>query len=447
MDNPYLDFNDLHKDVIGLVNGLCLQTDDTLKFGKETAGGGAVVHNGIDRYNLTAASVGDKAAVYLKQIAQYFPAKATIYNFTFQNMHPQAGYRKKIGYFDNYNGYDGISLESVDGSVFWVHERAGVELARHEIATRNDWRYFGYFAGCFYYLGGFTSQGFLAERDNSLNGLVQKLPFYTHVGKEGTFMERPQKSIRYEIECISTPSEQGVLTYFCSNLASKAGAHETSIITSHSSGGNINTNNAGTWYLLGGLKKKEGFENIPVQIVNISSSQPSSGSDNGELVLVVNPVLQSGVPLTFITREKTSPFVEFIANAHLGQVVLDDAWDRQGQSYMVSNQTMLDSLLLENVLKMLTSASGANDVLAILYRPATSQRFGLGEWRAFLAQIFAKPQMFILYSNLQNQLVKPAFRQAIVRRYFNFNIFTNGKKSIIRDCYDWCNACVKSAFY
>jgi hypothetical protein len=190
---------------------------------------------------LVCSSVGHFAISQTKRRFNYQTGKSQEIFMTFENFDSQKGYIKRIGYFSSnfvspYDVFDGLFLESTEDGVYAciykngniierTHERdfSGINDNKfEELGIDIDWNKSNIFNVDFEWLGVGRVRWCLV-----IDG--EKIPFHYSNHANNTskvYMQSPNKPLRWEVRCVSTPDVTGSFDFICGTVGSEGSINE-----------------------------------------------------------------------------------------------------------------------------------------------------------------------------------------------------------------------------
>ena len=288
---------------------------DIIKFSHVGTGSIAFANN-EDTMTVTSGQYYIKQS---KRVCPYFEGKVQSIELTSRNLHLQTGVIKQVGYF-SCNGVapytankDGYLIESNgDTNKFsLVSIFNGTETVRIESENFNgdfnlnnfnnlDLSKFQVFKIEFLWLGGaaFKLWGKIKNKWVLIHSEQWDGAETGDTFGGSPIVLSPNQFVRYEIR---STTGTGSLTYVCSQVATEGSIDDSGYAIAVRNTTAVTTNTIGTVYSLKGLKKRTGFKNTKIQILDFSVGITST-TDSGVILLLLNPTLSA--PLTYANTSK-----------------------------------------------------------------------------------------------------------------------------------------------
>lgn len=271
----------------------------------ENAGAGSFVFG--DNKMFMGVTAGQYCVRRSKMYYPYFSGKSQLVEGTFTDFAPQDGVIKRFGYFSSnavapYDStLDGFFLQSdtVDGVTFQTW-RAGTLMQKVKQANwfndpmlNYNWDNFTFCAIDFLWLGGLGVRLFFKYGDD----IVLAHQFNYASDSNGYFIKSPHQTVRYELR---STGGQGVFTARCAHVSTEGSFDESGRacgVTSPVAGTPyITCATIGTKYALLGVRKKTGFRDAAVKLIDFSALV---GTTNDQILLTIekNPTFAGGSPI------------------------------------------------------------------------------------------------------------------------------------------------------
>ena len=353
--------------VTTLLDGKILGEDDPLLF--ENVGSGTPLY-GNNKVNLSVAS-GQYLVRQTKRFYPYFSGKDQLIEATFDNFQAEANVTKRVGYFSSSTvapytaSFDGFFIEVDDAGVRTLKAfRSGTQtvdvaftaMDNYDAISAYNWSNFTVVAFDFLWLGGAvlrfwvkTDSGFVLVHTVNYSGTATD-----------TFTLTPNLPLRYEIR---SSTGTGSFRYICSQVATEGSINESGKSKVIFNATAITTNVVGTIYALKGIKKRSGFLDTAIQVIEFGVADTNtSQSDRGIIMLFINPTLSA--PITYANNGKIQEGTATTQTITAGTGRLIAAIPAGGAS---------QESLKENFLAFLSqSITGDVDEYVLAYMPTTA---------------------------------------------------------------------------
>lgn len=290
-----------------LFDGKTLNEDDPILWENVGSGSTSFVENGT----ILSANSNEYIIRRGRHSIPYFSGKSQLVETTFDGFGDDVNVIKRAGYFSS-NPIAPYDLEK-DG--FWLEkdeannillkvERIGVVKAEvpfeqwdnYEVLKDYDFDNFTVLLWDFLWLGGTEVRLFIKTKDGFFPAHT-----YIHAGATtGTFIESPNKSVRYELRSIGGT---GTLNAICSQVGTEGAIPDDgkSLVLYNSA--EIAAGTKGVIYALKGVKKRIDNRDIAVAIQSVSVSN-TTANDTGIILLIINPTLSA--PINYVNNGKVS---------------------------------------------------------------------------------------------------------------------------------------------
>lgn len=306
---------ELKTSVVTAVGSLPISQLTTLRDGKilnrlfpendEIVGTGTGTYQ-TNKYNMSVTS-GQWLVYQSRRFHPYFSGKPQKVELTFDNFQPEANVVKRVGYFSSSTSspysstYDGFYLESSNGTISFVIQRAGTVVLNADITTWTQyesmgdysdpthWSNFTVIEFNFLWLGG----AYIELRIMTEFGFIT-VHSYIYAGtSQNTFIQSPNQPVRYEIR---STTGSGSFRYICNQVASAGSINESGFAKSVNTGtAFIPLGASGTTYPILGLRhQSSAYRSNPIKL-RLATGIVSTQNNVIRWTLQINPTLSGAL--------------------------------------------------------------------------------------------------------------------------------------------------------
>jgi len=317
-------------------------------------------------FDLSVSSDGDAVIKQTYQRHPYSSGKSHYPEFTFMYFEPDDDVIKRAGYFRSsaiapYTaGFDGIYLESSNGTVKLKIDRIGINMVTIEQAAWDnqtaadniDWDNFNVFFIDFLWLGGTGVRLF-----NIQDGVPVLLHTYVHAGTtDSTMIRSPNLPMRYEMR---STGGNGFFNPICAQVSSEGEVSPTGAVRSVNMGSTkCDANAVGTCYALVGIQLQSDHEDTAIDILKLSVSATTNDDFLWELRL--NPTVAGTFTMSPVADSSIEYAVGDTTNTVTGGYIIKSGY---GQGNSAVNDVS------ESARRLGMAIDGTSDMLLLCVTP------------------------------------------------------------------------------
>lgn len=323
--------------------------------------------------NLVTTTSGDYAIAQTFQRFSYQTGKSQQIFMTFANFEPQANVTKRIGYYSSSevaphtDNFDGLFLESSEGTIYCCIYKSGVLTSK---VARANWSIDKF--------DGTGLSGLNIDFDKTqilqidfewlgvgrvrwclvVDGIIYEFHHSNHANFEDeVYMSRPNQPLRWELR--QSGAGSGEFKYICSTVGSEGSLNELGkIISVNDNIVPISPSITSTYYAGLGIRLKADALGSFIDIVSFNLFNNSA---NAPIMweLRLNPTVAGTFTYGAVANSAMEFAVGVLANTVTGGTILDSG-------YVV--QRTADRFDLKNALRLGASIAGTRDTLVLLVR-------------------------------------------------------------------------------